>query len=297
VGPAGTGQVPVVNADNSVMRRRRPGPLPITLLVAGGLTVAACAALKSSHSSAAGADVAHPAATTTEAPTPTTAPVGAGVPTTAPLGAGVVPTAASLVAKAMANAAAQQWAHIDVTTTSGNDVIAFQQDSGPTSGRQWITADGAHAETLLVGGVAYAMGDAAAVTNYFQYPASQTTRLANRWVAFTPGDSGFSDVSDGITLASALKNDTITGPYRVGAVTIVDGQQVVPISVDVPDTSGGPSATGTLYITPGSSTLPVELDMVGSDGSKSDVKYSQWGASVTISAPSGAIPAASIPAS
>ena len=100
-----------------------------------------------------------------------------------------------------------------------------------------------------------------------------------------------------MTLASALKNDTITGPYRVGAVTIVDGLQVLPISVNVPQTGGGPSATGTFYITPGSSTLPVELDMIGSDGSKSDVKYSQWGVAVKISAPNGAIPAASIPTS
>ncbi len=229
-----------------------------------------------------------PPTTTAQAvPATTGAPAAVGAPA-------AIPTAASLVAKAMANALAKQWAHIDDTETSGSHTIVFSDDTGPSSGHQVITVDGAHAETIVVGGVAYAKGDPAAVVNYFGFPSADVVRLAGKWISFQPSDQGFSDVSASVTLASALNDPPLTGPYHIGAVTTVDGQRVVPVSVNVAATDGGPSGTGTLYITPGGATLPVELDLVGSDGSKSQERFGQWGAAVTITAPPAAIPAASL---
>jgi hypothetical protein len=147
---------------------------------------------------------------------------------------------------------------------------------------------------MVVAGIAYAKGDATAVVDYFGFPAADAARLAGQWIALKPTDQGFSDVSEGVTLASALNEDTLTGPYHVGAATVVDGERVVPIGVNVAATGGGPSASGTLYVTPGSATVPVELDLVGSDGSKSTEKYSNWGVAVAISAPGSTIAAASI---
>jgi hypothetical protein len=197
-----------------------------------------------------------------------------------------------LVAKAMANAAAMRWAHIDATTTTAGRTIGFSDDVGPDSGHQIITGTGAHAEALLVGGVAYAKGDATTVTSYYGVPASDTGSIAGRWVSFTPRDGGYSNLYAHVALQSALSLDALIAPYRIGAPTVVDGQRVVPISGIVSEVGKGPSGLGTLYITPGSATLPVELVIAGSDGSRSDVKYSRWGVTVVLSAPPGAIPAA-----
>ena len=52
-----------------------------------------------------------------------------------------------------AERAGQAMGALDVTTRSHSDVVVFSQDSGPTSGHQVITINGAHAEALVVGGL------------------------------------------------------------------------------------------------------------------------------------------------
>jgi len=76
-----------------------------------------------------------------------------------------------------------------------------------------IIVNGEHAEALVVRGVAYAKGDAAAVVNYFGFPSTDVLRLAGEWIAFHPGDRGLSDVSACVTLASALNEQPLTGPF------------------------------------------------------------------------------------
>jgi hypothetical protein len=211
-----------------------------------------------------------------------------------PTGAGAaVPTPGALLAKALANGNAKGWAHVDVMTTNGGVTTVLSTDLGPAGGHQVVTVKGAHAEALLVGGVAYARGDAATVTSYFGLPTADTT-VGGQWVSLLPNDRGYSGVSIGMNLSSALTEYALTAPYRVGAPTVVGGQQVVPISGIVSQVGKGPSGLGTLYITPGAATLPVELDIAGADGSKSTITYSRWGVAVALAAPVGAVRAASL---
>jgi hypothetical protein len=227
--------------------------------------------------------------------TTTVAPHGArgaaGPPLTAAPG---LPTAASLVAKAMANALAMGWAHIDVTTTSGGRTTTSSHDAGVASGQQAITANGATAEALLVGGVAYARGDASSVTSYFGVPANEAARMGGQWAAFSPSDAAYSTVAASVSLSSVLTEDALTGPFRLGAPTVINGQRAVPVSGIVSEAGRGPVGLGTLYITPGSGTVPVAFDIAASDGSRTDVTYSHWGAAVALNAPPGAVPAASL---
>ena len=209
----------------------------------------------------------------------------------APVG---LPSAGALVAKAMANALASGWAHIDVTTTSGASTVEVSDDVGLTSGRQVVTANGARAEALLVDGVAYARGDATSVSSYFGVPAPEAALIAGQWASFTQHDQGYPEVASRLALSSVLTEDALTGPYRLGAPTVVDGQRVVPVSGIISEVGRGPIGLGTLYITPGSGTLPVELDTATSAGTKTEVRYSRWGAAVVLTAPSGATPAASL---
>ena len=208
--------------------------------------------------------------------------------------AGYIPSAATLVLKAEDDALSQGWAHIDVTTSGGGHYAVYSQDSGPAVGHQTFTVDGAQAEAIVVGGVVYARGDAAAVTTIFGLPASEEWHLANQWISFSGDDAGYSGISSGVTLRSALGQLTLGGALQVGAPTVVDGVPAVPITGTVTSAGGSAPGTGTLYITPGSGTLPVELDVRGADGTTSRVRYSHWGVPAQLSAPAAAIPASSV---
>jgi hypothetical protein len=191
------------------------------------------------------------------------------------------------------DALAKGWAHITINTTAPGHLAVYSQDSGPTTGHQVVTVDGSHAEVVLVGGVAYIRGDATAVTSFFGYPATQVGRLANRWISLQATDSGYATAIDAVTLGSALKEATIVGPATNVAETVTAGLKVVAITGAVPQ-SGGPNATGTLYISTGADPLPVQLIESASDGTKSTLTFSSWGAAVPLAAPTAAIPDSSI---
>ncbi len=118
----------------------------------------------------------------------------------------------------------------------------------------------------------------------------------NQWVAFTPTDQGYADISAGLALPAALSQDVLTGPYQVGSPSVIGAQRVVPISGTAVPAGGGRTGPGTLYITPGRATLPVELDASGADGSTSTIRFGQWGVPVALRAPAAAIAAASLAA-
>src|SRR5579864_1472130 len=106
-----------------------------------------------------------PSPTTVPRPTTTDAPANA--PASKP---GYIPSASTLVLTADNDALSEGWAHIDVTTSGQGHYADYSEDSGPAIGHQMITIDGAHAEAIVIGGVAYARGDAAAVVNLFGLP-------------------------------------------------------------------------------------------------------------------------------
>jgi len=202
-----------------------------------------------------------------------------------------------MVAGAMKDALAKGWAHLEITSTSPGHLVVFSQDSGPTTGHQAVTADGSHAAVILINKVAYVRGDATAVASFFGFPASLVPRLTNQWISFVPTDSGYATVVDAVTLASALGESTITGPFTIGAATVVDGVHAVAVEGQVAQADGGAGAHGVLYVSTGPDPLPVELDETASDGSTGTIKFSAWGVAVPLAAPSGAIPASSLVAS
>jgi hypothetical protein len=116
---------------------------------------------------------------------------------------------------------------------------------------------------------------------------------ANRWISLQATDSGYAAAIDAVALGSALKEATIVGPATNVAETVTAGVKVVAITGAVPQ-SVGPNATGTLYISTAADPLPVQLIESASDGTKSTLTFSNWGAAVPLAAPTAAIPASSI---
>lgn len=98
--------------------------------------------------------------------------------------------APAMLATALAALRAGPSVHLHGVIKSSSRVSVLSQDSGADAGRQVFTVDGnEHATVLVVGGVGYIKGNAAALTGFFGFPAVLATRLVGRWISFHPGDS------------------------------------------------------------------------------------------------------------
>jgi hypothetical protein len=190
----------------------------------------------------------------------------------------------ALFSRARQAALAKGWAHLEIRAMSPVHTITFSQDSGPDTGRQIITVDGAHATAMLIGGVAYIQGDAAAVVSFFGFPASEQAELTNEWIAIHSTDVRYASTIEGMALSSALDEIGLNDPLALGRATTVGGQPVVGITGAAANGFG----TGTVYVNTATG-LPVEFNAAtppGASGSESEtIDFSAWGTAVVLAAP------------
>jgi hypothetical protein len=172
-------------------------------------------------------------------------------------------------------------------------------DLNLTTGRQILSGGPIGTATLLqVPGVAYLKADAKFLTRSLDFSPRQADTLANRWIAFRPGDTGYQQITQDDTLASLLHDIAPTGRLTLGSPTTVNGMSAVGVS-------GGPSAdqvsgshtTGreVLYVSTSSPNLPVEISVHANEdgiiGASSTLHFAQWGEPVSVVAPTNAVPA------
>lgn len=178
----------------------------------------------------------------------------------------------AMLASALAALRAGTSVHLHGVTKSSGHVSALSQDSGADAGRQVFTVDGnEHATVLVVGGVGYIKGNAAALTGFFGFPAALATRLIGRWISFHPGDSAggtnYQAVTAGVTLASVADQLWLTGPLTLTAPTIAAGQPVVGVHGHAPaGNENPPGSTGTLYVASRGHHLPVTFQVKAAVG-------------------------------
>jgi hypothetical protein len=273
------------------MDTRRPGALGSIagqhatalagLLMAGAL--AGCGS--TSTSPGAAYQSAQPVATHTSSvqPAPAASPL-AGLPAS-----GVLGTALSTIKAAVS-------VHTNTRLVQQSRTAVYSDDSADGAGRQEITISGGeHAIVLVVGKVTYVQGNKAALTGIFGFPAATATRLVNRWISFRPGDTGYQQVTSGVTLAGLVSELELTGPLTIKAPGTVAGQSVVGVHGTVPASVGAPAGSkATLYVAASGRTLPVSYQIDRADSLRLTVTFSRWGEPVHITAPPRAIPVTSI---
>jgi hypothetical protein len=190
----------------------------------------------------------------------------------------------ALVSLAIQNAEASGWVHETSVLTGSGHKVTSANDVGTTEGRQVIDSNGAHATVLVVGGNAYIYADSRAIATYFEISTTNPQKYANRWLEVPALSSGFSTVSDAVTLTSDFGHVALTGNFTEGRTEMVDGHKVVPISGHIAATPQTPAADGTLYVTTTGTVLPVEFRLAGK-GLRSTTSWSRWGHPVQIAAP------------
>ena len=157
--------------------------------------------------------------------------------------------------------------HVDIREAQQSRTAVYSDDSADGAGRQEITISGGeHAIVLVVGKVTYIKGNKAALAGYFGFPAAAAGRLVNRWISFRPGDTGYQQLTSGVTLAGLASELELTGPLTIKAPGMVAGQSAVGVHGTVPTSVGAPAGSkATLYVAAGGRALPVsyQLDRAG----------------------------------
>jgi hypothetical protein len=234
---------------------------------------------------------AQPAATRTSSATHTLSaqPALAASPLAGLHASGVLGTALSTMKAAVS-------VHVNIRQVQQSRTAVYSDDSSDGAGRQEITISGGeHAIVLVVGKVTYIQGNEAALTGYFGFPAAAATRLVNRWISFRPGDTGYQQVTSGVTLAGLASELELTGPLTIKALGTVVGQSVVGVHGTVPASVGAPAGSkATLYVAASGRALPVSYQIDRADSLRLTVTFSRWGEPVHLTAPPRAIPVTSI---
>jgi hypothetical protein len=200
---------------------------------------------------------------------------------------------AQMLTKALAAATAAGSMHFTVTQRSSSSSSTDDQNASLDSGTQELTySSGASATFRLVDGVAYLRANAAALAELF--PNKAVSGLAGRWIVTHPGNPGYEDVTDGMTLATALPEFTPTGTLTSTGPQTVDGKAVVGVKGVTPPDIGIPEGQpAILYVLATGKPLLVSFQ-AGAGADQETVTFSQWGEAVAPVAPANPVPITSV---
>jgi hypothetical protein len=204
------------------------------------------------------------------------------------------PSVASDLHQVLANALRQGSVHMISRSTSPKvSKAVFDDHDTTTGGIQQIQVDGGHAAVRVVGATSYFTADRVGLTRYLGFSAQQARMVRGRWLSIAAGQPGYSSVTNGVTLASALSEIGLTGELRRVPASTKDGQRVFGIQGRPPGPSVPSTATATLWVSVGPTELPVEYDASG-DGTTVVVRCTKWGDPVTVVAPHNVVAASAL---
>jgi hypothetical protein len=175
-------------------------------------------------------------------------------------------------------------------------------DAGADSGRQDITVGTQKFTVLVVGTACYLEGNASALEANLGLSSTAASAHAGQWISLARTDAPYASVYAAVTAPSALTDNITITPTSQLPTTRLDGRRVQTItgtiaSIKIGGQTIAPKGTATLAVRTATPHLPVRYAERGTQGrqkSVSSVTFSRWGEAVTITAPSGAVPYASL---
>lgn len=190
--------------------------------------------------------------------------------------------------------------HVDISTTVTGGGISYSDDATADGGRQYITLPGGGTVTIVyVGGVGYVQGNAEGLAGLMDVPSAQAQELAGEWIAVHPGQSlgsnTYSDIVDGITLSSVASEITPAGPLTLHGQSTIAGQRAIAVLGSVPSSQQLPASARLTFDVAADGSRPLRETVVAS-GYTSTTTFSDWGESLSLSAPAHTVaPVASSP--
>ena len=224
------------------------------------------------------------------------------------------PTAANSALYAAAVASGSfHYTGVSSGEVGGQAVTATQSgDVGRAEGVQYQNSPLGNYEVIVLNSMAYMKPDLAMLENDFGYSATEAAPYVNRWISFTSSDSPYSSVAADVTMDTTWNNpsDSPTDgsphtPESVSGVSTLNGQFVQSVRYSLHGTSNAGasySGTETISFSATGPHLPTQLTgqlsaTINRQSASETVKatFSRWGQPVSVTAPIGSIPYATLP--
>jgi hypothetical protein len=214
-------------------------------------------------------------------------------------------TAAQVLTSSQAAAKAQSSFHYVTVTKVPGTTLTLTGDVSASSGEQTVVyvrkGTVGHLSESLVGGLAYVRGDEPGLVNDLGMPSALATQYANQWISVTPSDPNFDAIATALTTSSALAQAPIKKSLSLRGTEQKMGRRVLVIGGTNSGTVAGSSKRLTgpvrLYVNDTGTFLPVFYSSSAKRGTKvysETASFGGWGEAVSVTAPTGAVPIASI---
>lgn len=175
-------------------------------------------------------------------------------------------------------------------------------DAGPNEGEQVITTGSQRFTVLVIGTACYVKGNAAALEDQLGLAPSIAVAHAQQWISLVQSDEPYAAVYAAVDFAQAISDNITIVPHQVTTAPAVHGRRVKAIVGTIePEQIAGqtfaPNGTATLDVSAGASPLPVRYVQQGTfDGqqTRASITFSGWGESITVVAPAGPVPYATL---
>ena len=181
--------------------------------------------------------------------------------------------------------------YVSVSSAPGHE-LRIVSDVSATEGITRVTVTD-HGESgsgtaIVSGGTAYIRGDAFTMRVYFDFPKSEATKYAGKWISVPSSNLAYPTLSDGVTFPSFLshlfprqtKLSLVTAGFLVGVHGTVHRQ-------------AGVTVEATVFAPAHGKPLPVKQTAKSSGRLGTDVvtnTISNWDEAVDVSAPPNAVP-------
>jgi hypothetical protein len=209
--------------------------------------------------------------------------------------------ATALVSGAVAVANQQSSVHYVAVSSMNGKSITLTADAASEAGQQTIVIKSGksvgHVTALLVDDAAYFMGDRFGLVEYLGMTSAMATKYRSQWIEFTPSDSSFSQIQQSFTIAAAIAQISLEGPYTVRSTACAAGSCQSVRGVTTTLSTKGKKSSATLFVQATGQSLPVRFQgnaPASATLARGAIDFSNWGEAVSPTAPQGAILASTI---
>jgi hypothetical protein len=187
-------------------------------------------------------------------------------------------------ALAAANAAAGY--HYVASSTAAGATQTIVGDAGQKGGSQVLTLGTEQFSLRLVDDIVYFEGNTPALEDQLGVAAASAPGLDGTWISVSPGDGPYTQLEEGITVASSIQ-EVVLDPTSTSPVMTSSGA-ATRISGTVSGDAG--AGTGHLDVSP-SSHLPIDYATSSSGVGVTETDttaFSDWGTAPSVTVPAGA---------
>ncbi|MGD0439672.1 MAG: hypothetical protein ABSB52_03500 [Acidimicrobiales bacterium] len=193
--------------------------------------------------------------------------------------------------------------HFEETATSGSQGVSVVADVGAAGGEQQITvrqgSDVGKVTVLLTGGTAYFEGDASGLEGLTGMSAKVAGEVAGKWISVPSTNSSFSALAGSLAVKTAAGQLVqLTGTLTTGKTSTKLGHPAV--AVKATEKTKTASLALTMYVRTTGAALPISVEgstqESGSAAHQISARFSDWGEALHLTAPTGALPIASVQA-